>query len=118
MRAVQELNEASPLLSILTGCERALATMGHRVVGKVQENQRAYDLAAIDRNGTWVAIRCVCDLTNADHDALKIMIAEGDFHRAFIIHSGDGPVIEGDIPTYPLSRIDELAALLAKESAP
>ncbi|MEQ1489062.1 MAG: hypothetical protein ABL932_00780 [Terricaulis sp.] len=46
------------------------------------------------------------------------MIAQGDFDRAFLVHSDDYSPPVGDIPTYPLSRIDELAALLAKESAP
>lgn len=45
------------------------------------------------------------------------MIAEGDFDRAFLVHSDDATVTQGDISTYPISRIDQLAALLANEAA-
>ncbi len=44
--------------------------------------------------------------------------AEGDFDRAFLVHTGDETDFTGEIQTWPLSRIDELAALLAKESPP
>ncbi len=42
------------------------------------------------------------------------MLAEGDFDRAFLVHSDESVPPPGEIPTYPISRIDELAALLAK----
>lgn len=47
------------------------------------------------------------------------MLAEGDFDHAFIVYTAeDQPHLSGKIETYPLSRIDELVALLAKESPP
>jgi hypothetical protein len=46
------------------------------------------------------------------------MIAEGDFTRAFLVHTGDETDLTSEVQTWPLFRIDELAALLAKESAP
>jgi len=47
------------------------------------------------------------------------MLTEGDFTRAFIVYTSEGqPHLPGEIESYPLSRIDELAALLAKESPP
>ncbi len=47
------------------------------------------------------------------------MIEQGDFTRAAIVYTAEGqPPLSGEIESYPLSRIHELAALLAKESAP
>ncbi len=46
------------------------------------------------------------------------MLSEGDFDRAFLVHTGYETDLSGEIQIWPLSRIDELATLLAKESAP
>ncbi len=46
------------------------------------------------------------------------MLSQGDFTRAFIVYTAeDQPHLSGEIESYPLSRIDELAASLAKESS-
>lgn len=46
------------------------------------------------------------------------MLTQGDFTRAAIVYTAeDEPHLSGEIETYPLSRIDELAASLARESA-
>ncbi|HEX8901758.1 MAG TPA: hypothetical protein VF769_11050 [Vitreimonas sp.] len=98
--------------------ERQLKATGVAVVGRVWETKRAYDLALRNGKDRTVVVRCVIAPHAADHVALKTMLTEGDFTRAFIVHTGNETDLTGDIPTYPLSRIDELAALLAKESPP
>jgi hypothetical protein len=95
---------------------QALAARGLKVIANVRESVSATDLA-IRNKSAQIVVRCVERPSELDHYALKMMIAEGDFTYAFIVHTGDETDLTGDIPAYPLSRIDELAALLAKESA-
>jgi hypothetical protein len=100
-------------------CERRLTGHGLGVLARVRESERAFDLALASASGLQHVVRCVAAVELSDHRALKTMLTEGDFTRAFIIYtSEDQPHLSGEIETYPLSRIDELAALLAKESAP
>lgn len=63
-------------------------------------------------------VRYVEKVRTEDYFQLKTMITEGDFDRAFLVHTGDETDLTSEIQTWPLSRIDELAALLAKESPP
>ncbi|MCR6645851.1 MAG: hypothetical protein NVV62_15680 [Terricaulis sp.] len=99
--------------------ERQLKATGFAVIGRVWDSKRAYDLALLDGAGRTIVIRCATEPQSADHIALKTMLTEGDFTRAFMVYTAEGqPPLSGEIPTYPLSRIDELAALLAKESGP
>jgi hypothetical protein len=96
---------------------QVLAAQGLKVIASVRESPDATDLAVTNGNAQ-VVVRCVELPSEPDQNALRTMVAEGDFTRAFIVHSDEHLPPAGDIPTYPLSRIDELAALLAKESAP
>ncbi|PZO50714.1 MAG: hypothetical protein DCF16_12655 [Alphaproteobacteria bacterium] len=98
--------------------ERQLKATGVAVIGRVWESKGAYDLALRNGNGRTVVVRCVAEPHAADHIALKTMLTEGDFDRAFLVHTGDETDLTSEIQSYPLSRIDELAALLAEESAP
>lgn len=99
--------------------ERPLKAAGFAVIGRVQDSKRAYDLALLDGAGRTIVVRCTTEPQPADHIALKTMLAEGDFTRAFIVYTAeDQPHLSGEIESYPLSRIDELAARLAKESGP
>ena len=64
-------------------------------------------------------IRCVESASEVDYHALETMLTQGDFTRAFIVYTAeDQPHPTGEVESYPLSRIDELAARLARESAP
>ncbi|MEZ5997045.1 MAG: hypothetical protein R3C25_14975 [Hyphomonadaceae bacterium] len=84
----------------------------------MRESRSATDLA-ITTGRAQIVVRCVARPSEPDRRALKTMLTEGDFTRAFIVYAAeDQPHLSGEIETYPLSRIDELAALLAKESAP
>lgn len=96
---------------------QVLAARGLKVIANVRESPSVTDLAIRNRSAQTV-VRCVERPSEPDYHALKTMIAEGDFDRAFLVHTGDETDLTGDIPTYPLCRIDELAALLAKEGVP
>ena len=73
----------------------------------------------MDAAGNDLVVRLVGNAAAFDHSQLETMVAQGDFTRAFIVYTTeDQPHLSGEIESYPLSRIDELAALLAKESAP
>jgi len=96
----------------------SLRDWGRTVSATVRESPRAIDLALLDL-GKPVVVRCVVRATFEDAAALQTMVTQGDFTRAFIVYTAeDQPHPSGEIESYPLSRIDELAALLAKESAP
>lgn len=97
--------------------ERQLSAAGLAVIGRVWESKGSFDLALLNRNGRTAVVRCVSEPHAADCTALKTMLAQGDFTRAALVYSSEGqPHLSDEIETYPLSRIDELAASLAKES--
>ncbi len=97
---------------------QVLVARGLKVIANVHESPSATDLAIRNRSAQ-IVVRCVEHPSELDHRALRTMLAEGDFTRAFIVYTAeDQPHLTGEIESYPLSRIDELAALLAKESAP
>jgi hypothetical protein len=88
-------------------------------LGKVQASDRAIDLALVSDGGRNTVVRCVNDPRTSDRAALKTMLAQGDFTRAALVYTAeDQPHLSDEIETYPLSRIDELAASLAKERTP
>lgn len=99
--------------------ERQLKATGVAVIGRVWESKGAFDLALLNGNGRTAVIRCVNEPHAADCTALATMIAQGDFARAAIVYTAeDHPHLTGEIEVYPISRINELAASLARESAP
>ena len=91
---------------------------GLKVLGAVWASRRAIDFALRGPTSENSVVRCTKSPLNADFLELAQMLAEGDFDRAFLVHTGDETGLTGEIQTYPLSRINELAALLAKESPP
>lgn len=99
-------------------CLTSLSGRGLAVSATVRESLTATDLALLGGCRGNTIIRCVAQRSERDAQALRAMLSEGDFDRAFLVHTGHETDLTSDIPTYPLSRIDELAALLAKESAP
>ena len=95
----------------------SLRERGATVSATVRESVRAIDLALLDLSNP-VVVRCVERATAQDGNALATMLAQGDFTRAAIVYTAeDQPHLTGEIETYPLSRIDELAASLARESS-
>lgn len=99
-------------------CLTSLSGRGLAVSATVRESLTATDLALLGGCRGNTIIRCVAQRSERDAQALRAMLSEGDFDRAFIVHFDEHSPPAGDIPSYPLSRIDELAALLAKESPP
>jgi len=98
--------------------EKAMVERELKVVARVQENLRATDFAIAAPNSKFCVVRCVPHAAPDDYRALKAMLTQGDFDRAFLVYTAeDQPHLPGEIESYPLSRIDELAASLARESA-
>jgi hypothetical protein len=109
------------MYSVDLAAQRCLTTLAGRglvVSATVRESQTALDLALLGGCKGTTVIRCVAERSERDAQVLRAMLSEGDFDRAFLVHTGDETDLTGEIQTWPLSRIDELAALLAKESLP
>lgn len=98
---------------------QVLTARGLKVIASVRESPSATDLA-ITNGRAQIVVRCVELPSELDHHALKTMLVQGDFNRAFIVYTDEDhqPHLPGEIEAYPLSRIDELAAVLARESDP
>ncbi len=96
----------------------AITNAGCQCTAVVAERTDVWDFAVNAPARDTAVVRYVKKVQAEDYFQLKTMLAQGDFTRAYLVHTGDETDLTGDIPTYPLSRIDELAALLAKESAP
>jgi hypothetical protein len=104
--------------ALVTKCVTSLSEHGISVLARVPDDGRV-DLATILSCKRMAVVRCVERVNPADHHALATMLAQGDFTRAAIVYTAeDQPHLSGEIETYPLSRIDELAASLARESPP
>jgi hypothetical protein len=101
------------------GIQSTFTNNGLKVLGAVWASPRAIDFALRGPRNENSVVRCTTSPAPTDRLELAAMLAEGDFTRAFIVYTAeDQPHLPGEIESYPLSRIDELAALLAKESAP
>jgi len=92
---------------------------GLKVIGKIWASPHAIDFALIGPKNQHSVVRCTEVSRSDDHIELATMLAQGDFTRAAIVYTAeDQPHLTGEIEAYPISRIDELAASLARESAP
>lgn len=101
------------------GIRCAFTGSGLKVLGAVWASPRAIDIALRGPTNESSVVRCTNTPLQGDLLELQTMLAEGDFDHAFIVYTAeDQPHLSGKIETYPLSRIDELVALLAKESPP
>jgi hypothetical protein len=119
MRTSQLREPAQAVALTASQCEVTLKRAGLRLLGKVHDSAGVIDFALVDGTGRSIVVRCINEPRESDHVALGTMLTEGDFTRAFIVYTAeDQPNLSGEIEAYPLSRIDELAALLAKGSAP
>lgn len=109
--------ETEAVADLARFCERRFMAHGLQVLARVRESERAFDLALGLNGRVRSVVRCVMRADPSDHHALKTMLAEGDFQRAAVVHiREDQPHLSLEIESYPLSRIDELAASLAQES--
>lgn len=97
----------------------AITNAGCKCTAVVAERAGVWDFAVNSPARGATVVRYVEKVRTEDYFQLQTMLMEGDFTRAFIVYTAeDQPHLSGEIESYPLSRIDELAALLAKESAP
>jgi hypothetical protein len=97
----------------------AMARSGCDCTAIVAERPGVWDFAVNVSGPAAVVVRLVDRVANSDHSQLGTMLAQGDFTRAAIVYTAeDQPHLTGEIEAYPISRIDELAASLARESAP
>jgi hypothetical protein len=95
----------------------AITRSGCKCTAIVAERPGVLDFA-VSATGHAIVVRLVRHVATSDHSQLATMLAQGDFIRAAIVYTAeDQPHLSGEIETYPLSRIDELAASLAGESA-
>ncbi len=63
-------------------------------------------------------VRCVVRIEPADYRALRTMLIQGDFNGAALVYRAeDQPHLANEISSYPLGRVDELAAFLSRDSA-
>jgi hypothetical protein len=119
MRTSQLREPAQDVALTASQCEVTLKRAGLRLLGKVHESAGVIDCALMDGAGRSIVVRCTSEPRESDHVVLATMLTQGDFTHAFIVHTAeDQPHLSGEIETYPLSRIDELAASLARESVP
>lgn len=110
-------SEPDALADLARFCERRFVDHGLRILARVRESERAFDLALGLSWRVSIVVRCVMRVDPNDYHALKTMLAEGDFHRAAVVYSAeDEPHLSVGIESYPLSRIDELAASLGQVS--
>jgi hypothetical protein len=99
--------------------QRTFTNSGLKVLGAVWASPRAIDFALCGPGNENSVVRCTNSPLQVDLLELKTMLDQGDFTRAAIVYTAeDQPHLTGEIEAYPLSRIDELAASLARESAP
>jgi hypothetical protein len=98
---------------------RIFTNSGLKVLGAVWASSRAMDFALYSSGSGNCVVRCTNAPLQDDLLELKTMLAQGDFTRAAIVYTAeDQPQLTGEIEAYPISRIDELAASLARESTP
>jgi hypothetical protein len=96
----------------------AIARAGCKCAAIVAERPGVFDFA-VNAAGNEIVVRLVSHAAPSDHSELATMMVQGDFTRAFIVYTAeDQPHLTGEIEAYPISRIDELAASLARESPP
>src|SRR5688572_1521973 len=93
----------------------ALTQAGCQCTAVIAERADTWDFAVNALGRTAAVVRYVDQIQIEDYFQLKTMLAQGDFTRAALVYTAeDQPHLSDEIETYPLSRIDELAASLAK----
>ncbi len=100
-------------------CEKQFRAHGINIIARVRESDRAMDLALSSTAGdALIVVRCVVRIDSADYRALQTMLIQGDFNRAALVYTAEEqPHLSSEAPSYPLVRVDELAAFLSRASA-
>jgi|SRR5690606_13710182 len=110
---------SDPLGDVARLCEEHFRTHGLNIFARVRDSDRAMDLALSSTAGdVLTVVRCVVRIEPADYRALRTMLIQGDFNGAALVYTAEEqPHLSSEIPSYPLARIDELAASLFARSA-
>jgi hypothetical protein len=97
--------------------ERALARAGLRPIARVLDGEIT-DFAFIAPTLRSVVVRYVDRPTISDYRALATMMADGDFDRAALIHSGSSDAdLSGPVQSWPIANVRQLAASLARDGS-
>ena len=100
-------------------CEKHFKTHGLTILARVRESDRAMDLALSSTAGdVRTVVRCVVRIEPLDYRALRTMLVQGDFSGAALVYTAEEqPHLSSEAPSYPLVRVDELAAFLSRDGA-
>lgn len=105
--------ELAGISSAARELEAGLAVATLRVVGRVNELDRADDLAIALSRTRLAVVRCVGRAAPADHTALATMMSEGDFVWAGLVYGElEGSETVGLIETFHVSELDRLVSRL------
>ena len=95
-----------------------LADAGLAIFAKVWDTPRALDLGVLNAEGNSLVVRCVEQAAPSDYLALKTMVAQGDFVRAFLVYCNpEQPHLSSEIETWPIGDVERLATSLASDGA-
>ena len=110
---------SDPLGEVARLCEEHFRAHGINIIARVRESDRAMDLAlSSTAGGVLTVVRCVVRIEPADYRALRTMLIQGDFNGAALVYTAeDQPHLANEISSYPLGRVDELAAFLSRDRA-
>lgn len=100
-------------------CEEHFKAHRLKIIARVRESDRAMDLALSSTAGdALIVVRCVVRIDPADYRALRTMLVQGDFSGAALVYTAEEqPHLSSEVPSYPLVRVDELAAFLSTDGA-
>ena len=83
-------------------CIACFSEAGLTVSATVRDSAKTIDLA-LELGRRPAVVRCVLRAAKTDLDALRLMLAQGDFERAALVYTADDqPHLSGEIETYPL----------------
>ncbi len=100
-------------------CEEHFKAHRLNIIARVRESDRAMDLALSSTAGdALIVVRCVVRIDPADYRALRTMLVQRDFSGAALVYTAEEqPHLSSEVPSYPLVRVDELAAFLSRDGA-
>ena len=90
-----------------------MAAANFDCIARVEESDRAIDLAMFLSPGRLAIIRCVDREDSKDHTAVATMISEGDFIWGAIVYSESAePDPNGLIESFHIDQMDQLVGRL------
>lgn len=103
-----------PLKNAVQRSTASFGAKGLRILGRLLDASGATDIALANTAPNSIVVRCVNQARPADYRDLATMLREGDFDRAVLVYCDPKqPDLSDQIESWPIARIDELAASLA-----